>query len=117
IIEALDCGLVAPVEGLMQEPPGNIVVSSSFDRFFVNGQIREALELMPLELGDNLAQLCGAQTGTNNGAIQVCGKLPELATLPGKHLAWHWGGEVRRREEWPGRRINNQGPVRGNRTG
>jgi hypothetical protein len=55
----------------MQEPPSDIVVCSSFDRFFVNSKIREVLEFMPLELGDNLAQLCGAQTGTNNGAIQV----------------------------------------------
>jgi len=53
----------------------------------VNGQLREALELMPLELGDHLAQLCRAQTGANNGAIQMCGKLPEFATLPDRHLA------------------------------
>jgi len=96
-MEALDGSLVAPVECFMQEPPGDIVVSGSFDRFFVNSQVREALEIMPLELGDDLAQLCGAQAGTNNGAIQMRSKLPELATLPGWHLTWHWGGKVRRR--------------------
>ena len=71
LMEALDCRLVAPVERLMQEPRCDIVVSGSFDRFFVNGKIRKPLELMPLELGNNLAQLCGAQAGTNNGAIQM----------------------------------------------
>jgi hypothetical protein len=30
---------VAPVERFMQEPPGDIVVSGSFDCLFVNGQI------------------------------------------------------------------------------
>src|SRR5262245_18730737 len=108
-MEAFDRGLVAPVKGLMQEPPSDIVVSSSFDRFFVNGQIRETLEFMPLELGDDLAQLCRAQTGTENGAIQMWGKLPEFSTLPDRRLTWDWGGEVRRqREEWHGRyRIDN----------
>jgi hypothetical protein len=36
-MEALDRGLVAPVKYLMQEPPSDIVVSGSFDCFFVNG--------------------------------------------------------------------------------
>src|SRR4029077_13159739 len=71
LMEALDCGLMAPVERLLQEPPGDIVVCGSFDCFFVNGQIRESLELMTLELGDDLAQLCSAQAGANNGAIQM----------------------------------------------
>src|SRR5262245_60937274 len=53
LMEAFDRGLVAPVERLMEEPSGDIVVCSSFDRFFVNSKIREALELMPLELGHN----------------------------------------------------------------
>ena len=116
-MEALDRGLVAPVERLVQEPPGDIVVSGSFDCFFVNGKIRESLELMPLEFGDDLAQLCRAQAGTNNGAIQMWGKLPEFSTLPGRHLAWHRGVKVRRRrEEWRGRyRIDNPRPVQWNR--
>jgi hypothetical protein len=70
-MEAFDRGLVAPVERLMQEPRCDIVVGGSFDCFFVNGKIRESLELMPLELGDDLAQLCRAQAGANNGAIQM----------------------------------------------
>jgi hypothetical protein len=37
----------------------------------VNGQFRESLELMPLELRDDLAQLCSTQAGANNGAIQM----------------------------------------------
>src|SRR5262245_17949978 len=102
-MEALERRLVASVKRLVQEPPGDIVVCGSFDCFFVNGQIREAPELMALEFGDNLAQLCGTQTGANNGAIQMWGKLPEFATLPDRHLTWHWGGKVRRREEWHGR--------------
>jgi hypothetical protein len=65
-MEALDRGLVAPVERLMEEPPSDIVVSGSFDRFFVNGKVREALDLVPLELHNDLAQLRGAQTGANS---------------------------------------------------
>src|SRR5262245_34475607 len=87
LMEALDRSLVAPVERFMQEPPGDIVVSSSFDGFFMNSKIRESLKLMPLELGDNLVQLCRAQTGTKNRAIQMGSKLPEFATLPGRYLA------------------------------
>jgi hypothetical protein len=86
-MEAFARGLVAPVECLMQEPPGAIVMSGRFDRFLMNCQIREALELMPLERGDNLAQLGGAQAGAHNGAIQMGDKPPEFATLPGRQLA------------------------------
>jgi hypothetical protein len=86
-MEALDRSLVAPVERFMQEPPGDIVVSGSFDGFFVNGKLRESLEVMALELGDDLAQLCSTQAGANNRAIQMWSKLPEFATLPGRHLA------------------------------
>jgi hypothetical protein len=116
-MEALDRRLVTPVKRLMQEPSSDIVVCGSFDCFFVNGQIRESLDLMALELGDNLAQFCGTQAGANNRAIQMWSKLPEFSTLPGRHLAWHWGGEVRRRrEEWYGRYcIDNPRPVEWNR--
>ena len=86
-MEALDRSLVAPVERFMQEPPGDIVVSGSLDRFFVNGKLRQSLEIMALELGDDLAQLCSTQAGANNRAIQMWSKLPEFAALPGRHLA------------------------------
>src|SRR5919106_4940315 len=60
-IETLDRCLIAPVECLLEEPCSGTLMSSYQDCFFVDNQVREAFEVMPLDLGDDLAQLQRAE--------------------------------------------------------
>ena len=53
----------------MEELCGGTLMSGHQDGFFVNGQVREAFEVMPLDLGDDLAELQRVEACAHNGAM------------------------------------------------